>query len=70
MFSLEEASEAVTTYKTREQRLVDYISFRIPEDSFSNIRICIGIARGFMHDLSSVKKGNASLEAVLLFAPS
>ncbi|CAL5399848.1 unnamed protein product [Camellia sinensis] len=65
-----EASEAVTTYKTREQRLVDYISFRIPEDSFSNIRICIGIARGFMHDLSSVKKGNASLGAVLLSVPS
>ncbi|CAL5366479.1 unnamed protein product [Camellia sinensis] len=64
-----EASEAVTTYKTHEQRLVDYISFRIPEDSFSNIRNCIGIARGFMHDLSSVKKGNASLEAVLLSVP-
>ncbi|KAL7229393.1 hypothetical protein ACSBR2_007991 [Camellia fascicularis] len=63
------ASEAVTTYKTHEQRLVDYISFRIPEDSFSNIRNCIGIARGFMHDLSSVKKGNASLEAVLLSVP-
>ncbi|KAL7242946.1 hypothetical protein ACSBR1_015367 [Camellia fascicularis] len=43
-----EASEAVTTYKTHEQRLVDYISFRIPEDSFSNIKNCIGIARGFM----------------------
>ena len=45
------------------------ISFRIPEDSFSTIRKCIGIARGFMHDLSSVKKGNASLEAVLLSVP-
>ncbi|CAL5324651.1 unnamed protein product [Camellia sinensis] len=65
----EEASEAVTTYRTHEQRLVDYISFRIPEDSFSNIRNCIGIARGFMHDLNSVKKGNASLEAVLLSVP-
>ncbi|KAL7238878.1 hypothetical protein ACSBR2_004888 [Camellia fascicularis] len=64
--SKREASEAGTTYKTHEQRLVDYISFRIPEDSFSNIKNCIGIARGFMHDLSSVKKGNASLEAVLL----
>ncbi|KAL7182382.1 hypothetical protein ACSBR1_041150 [Camellia fascicularis] len=64
-----EASEAVTTYKTHEQRLVDYISFRIPEDSFSNIRNYIGIARGFMHDLSSVKKGNAPLEAVLLSVP-
>ncbi|CAL5329331.1 unnamed protein product [Camellia sinensis] len=28
----------------------------IPEDSFSNIRNCIGITRGFMHDLSSVKR--------------
>ncbi|KAF5943733.1 hypothetical protein HYC85_017810 [Camellia sinensis] len=65
----QEASEAVTTNKTHEQRLVDYISFRIPEDSFSTIRNCIGIARGFMHDLSSVKKGNASLEAVLLSVP-
>ncbi|KAI8014925.1 hypothetical protein LOK49_LG05G03731 [Camellia lanceoleosa] len=59
-----EASEAVTTYKTREQRLVDYISLRIPQRSCSNLRICIGIATGFMHDLSNVKKGNASLEAV------
>ncbi|CAL5369490.1 unnamed protein product [Camellia sinensis] len=66
---MEEASEAVTTYRTHEQRLVDYIFFRIPEDSFSNIRNCIGIARGFMHDLNSVKKGNASLEAILLSVP-
>ncbi|KAI8014349.1 Anaphase-promoting complex subunit 4 [Camellia lanceoleosa] len=65
----QEASEAVTTYRTHEQRLVDYISFGIPKDSFSNIRNCIGIARGFKHDLSSVNKGNASLEAVLLSVP-
>ncbi|KAI8013096.1 Anaphase-promoting complex subunit 4 [Camellia lanceoleosa] len=56
------ASEVVTTYRTHEQRLVDYISFRIPEDSFSNIRNCIGIARGFMHDLSKGKEGNVSIE--------
>ena len=66
---LQEASEDVTTHQTHEQRLVDYISFRIPDESFSNIRNCIGITRGFMGDLSSVKKGNTSLEAILLSVP-
>ncbi|XP_028103198.1 anaphase-promoting complex subunit 4-like [Camellia sinensis] len=54
---------------TRHGSLEMKIAQRIPEDSFSNIRNCIGIARGFMHDLSSVKKGNASLEVVLLSVP-
>ncbi|XP_057512090.1 anaphase-promoting complex subunit 4 isoform X2 [Actinidia eriantha] len=65
-----EASEDVTTHQTHEQRLVDYISFRIPDESFSNIRNCIGITRGFMGDLSGVKKGNTSLEAILLSVPN
>ncbi|KAL6990978.1 hypothetical protein U1Q18_009098 [Sarracenia purpurea var. burkii] len=65
----EEASEAVTAHQTCEQRLVDYISLRIPEESLPNIRNCVGITRGVMRDLSSAKKGNTSLEAVLLSVP-
>ncbi|KAE9461800.1 hypothetical protein C3L33_06293, partial [Rhododendron williamsianum] len=65
----QEASEAVTSSQTLEPRLVDYISFRIPDESISNVRNCLGIVRGFMHELSNVKKGNPSLEAVLLCVP-
>ncbi|KAI8525409.1 hypothetical protein RHMOL_Rhmol13G0228400 [Rhododendron molle] len=65
----QEASEAVTSSQTLEPRLVDYISFRIPDESISNVRNCVGIVRGFMHELSNVKKGNPSPEAVLLCVP-
>lgn len=51
------------------KRLIDYISFRIPDDSFSNLTNCIGMARGLMHDLGSIEKGFTSLEAVLLCIP-
>lgn len=49
--------------------LVDYISFRIPDESFSDISNCIGILRGLMHDLRNGEKGCNSLEAVLLCIP-
>lgn len=49
--------------------LLDYISFQIPDDSFSGVSNCIGIVRGFMHDSISVKRGYTSLEAVLLCVP-
>ncbi|XP_052203528.1 anaphase-promoting complex subunit 4 [Diospyros lotus] len=65
----QEASDTVTDYQTRKTRLVDYISFRIPDESFSNIRNCIAIMRGFIQDMSGVNKGNASLEAVFLSIP-
>ncbi|KAA8515340.1 hypothetical protein F0562_018430 [Nyssa sinensis] len=49
--------------------LLDYISFRIPDEPFSDTANCVGIARGFMNDLSFVKKGQTSMEAVLLCVP-
>ncbi|XAR53667.1 hypothetical protein NMG60_11022305 [Bertholletia excelsa] len=65
----QEANQAVSVHQKNAQRLVDYASFKIPDESFLSIRNCIGIARGLMHDLSSVKEGNTSLEAVLLSVP-
>ncbi|KAF8389342.1 hypothetical protein HHK36_026036 [Tetracentron sinense] len=64
-----DASPDASTCQTFQHGLVDYISFRIPDESFSDMPNSIGIARGFMHDLSSVKKGYTSLEAVLLRVP-
>lgn len=62
--------DAISTYQTRE-RVIDYISFRIPDESFSAFPNCIGIVRGFMHDhdRDSVEKEYNSLEAVLLCVP-
>ncbi|XP_077238290.1 transducin/WD40 repeat-like superfamily protein isoform X2 [Tasmannia lanceolata] len=51
-------------------RFVDYICFRIPDESFPDMPASIGIARGFLHDSSSVKKDDTSLEAVLLCIPN
>lgn len=48
---------------------MDYISFQIPDESFSTITNCVGIVRGFTHNWSSAKKGHSSLEAVLLSVP-
>ncbi|KAK9267431.1 hypothetical protein L1049_009857 [Liquidambar formosana] len=63
-----DALQDVSSYQAHQHRFIDYISFRIPDES-SDISNCIGIARGFMDDLSSVKKGYTSLEAVLLCVP-
>ncbi|KAF9614456.1 hypothetical protein IFM89_018692 [Coptis chinensis] len=49
--------------------LVDYICFRLPDESFSDMPNNIGIARGFMHNLSSADKDCSSMEAVLLSIP-
>ncbi|KAJ9690302.1 hypothetical protein PVL29_012784 [Vitis rotundifolia] len=62
-------SQDVSTYQTCQHRFIDYIAFKVPDESFSDVANCIGIARGFMHDSSSVKKGYTSLEAVLLSVP-
>jgi len=47
---------------------VDYICFKIPDESLDLIN-CIGILRGFACDSSSIQKGFSSLEAVLLCIP-
>lgn len=68
-FYLKDISLAVSTYQACQQTFIDYIAFKIPNESFSDITNCIGIMRGFVHDLNSVKKGYSSLEAVLLSVP-
>ncbi|OVA10233.1 Anaphase-promoting complex subunit 4 [Macleaya cordata] len=60
---------SISYYKESQNRLVDYTCFRIPDKSFSDMPNCIGIARGFMHDLSSSEPGHTSMEAVLLIVP-
>ncbi|CAK9141794.1 unnamed protein product [Ilex paraguariensis] len=64
-----EASETASAHQTQRQKLVDYISFQIPDESFTDAANCIGLARGFMHDLASADEGGTSLEAVLLCVP-
>ena len=66
---LQDPCHAMSSYQTSQNSFIDYLSFQIPEDSFPEIANCIGIARGFMNDLVSVKKGYTSLEAVLLCVP-
>lgn len=64
-----ETSHAISTYRTHEPRVIDYISFLIPDESFSAIPKCIGIIRGFMHDGKDAEKVYNSPEAVLLRVP-
>ncbi|KAG8365467.1 hypothetical protein BUALT_Bualt18G0107800 [Buddleja alternifolia] len=61
----QEASHNGTTH----QRLTDYTSFMVPDETFPNITNCIGIARGLVHDLDNLKSGHTSLEAALLRVP-
>ncbi|XP_034214411.1 anaphase-promoting complex subunit 4 isoform X2 [Prunus dulcis] len=63
-----DASQSVSSHQSQHM-LLDYISFQIPDDSFSGVSNCIGIVRGFMLDSISVKRGYTSLEAVLLCVP-
>ncbi|ONI10243.1 hypothetical protein PRUPE_4G036500 [Prunus persica] len=63
-----DASQSVSSHQSQHM-LLDYISFQIPDGSFSGVSNCIGIVRGFMHDSISVKRGYTSLEAVLLCVP-
>ncbi|XP_065879836.1 anaphase-promoting complex subunit 4 [Euphorbia lathyris] len=65
----EEVSQSVSSDQTCHG-LVDYICFQVPKESSSEISNCIGILRGFMHDLSNLKTGHTSLEAVLLSIPA
>lgn len=57
-------------HQASDHDFIDYVSFQVPNEPFSDIANCIGILRGFMHDMSSIKKGYTSLEAVLLSVPS
>ncbi|XP_047326968.1 anaphase-promoting complex subunit 4 [Impatiens glandulifera] len=63
----QESSEAISSYPSCQQRATDYISFRIPDDSMSNISNCIGIIRGFTQN--DCQENNSSLEAILLSFP-
>ncbi|KAI9121353.1 hypothetical protein K1719_008386 [Acacia pycnantha] len=66
----EDFSKASLSHQTCQHQFIDYISFKIPDESFSDIENCICIVRGFMHDLECLKRGYSSLEAVLLCIPS
>lgn len=65
----EDSSRASSSHYTGQHQVIDYISFQVPDESFSDIENCICIVRGFMHDADSLKKGYSSLEAVLLRVP-
>ncbi|KAL3851275.1 hypothetical protein ACJIZ3_013157 [Penstemon smallii] len=65
----QEASDAAISRGINHQRLTDYTSFIIPDETFPNVTNCIGISRGILHDLDNLKDGHTSLEAVLLRVP-
>lgn len=66
----EDASQAVSSHQTCQHSFVDYVCFQVPDEPFSDIANCIGVIRGFTHDLSSSKNGYTLLEAVLLYVPA
>lgn len=57
------------TPQTGRNQFIDYVSFQVPDECFSDIINCICIVRGFMHDSHCLKKGCSTLEAVLLHVP-
>lgn len=64
-----DASSAISSYQTHPNGFIDYVSFQIPGDSSSDVANCIGISRGFMHNLSNSSEESDSLEAILLSVP-
>ncbi|XP_031125914.1 anaphase-promoting complex subunit 4 isoform X1 [Ipomoea triloba] len=68
-FLLQEDLPESSDCETSQQRLTDYISFRVPDNSISNITNCIGVVRGVIHDMGNSEKGYTSLEASLLCIP-
>ncbi|KAK7362944.1 hypothetical protein VNO77_05069 [Canavalia gladiata] len=66
----EDSSRASVPHSTCQNQFIDYISFQVPDECFSDIVNCICIVRGFMHDSYFLKKGYSSLEAVLLCVPA
>ncbi|CAJ1936334.1 unnamed protein product [Sphenostylis stenocarpa] len=65
----EDSSEASLSPQTVPNQFIDYASFQVPDECFSDIENCICIVRGFMHDSHCLKKGCSSLEGVLLHVP-
>ncbi|XP_045824082.1 anaphase-promoting complex subunit 4 [Trifolium pratense] len=65
----EDSSRASSSHYTGQHQVIDYLSFQVPDESFSDIENCICIVRGFMHNSDCLKKGYSSLEAVLLCVP-
>ncbi|KAI5656969.1 hypothetical protein M9H77_25762 [Catharanthus roseus] len=57
------------SYSADGQRITGYILFQIPEESFSNTKNCIGVARGFVPNLGSSENGQTFAEAALLSVP-
>lgn len=49
--------------------MIGYILFQIPEESFPDTKNCIGIARGFVHNLVKSENGQPSTEAAVLSIP-
>ncbi|GMH05392.1 hypothetical protein Nepgr_007232 [Nepenthes gracilis] len=58
----------VSTDQTCTEKLRDYISFKIPDGSLSNVTNCIGIIRGVIKEIKGVKD-RFSFEALLLSVP-
>lgn len=50
--------------------MTGYMLFKIPDESFSDISNCIGIARGLIHDFGNPAKGQLPLEAALFSVPN
>ncbi|XP_047166127.1 anaphase-promoting complex subunit 4 isoform X1 [Vigna umbellata] len=65
----EDSSGASVTPQTGQNQFIDYVSFQVPDECFSDIINCLCIVRGFMHDSHCLKKGCSTLEAVLLHVP-
>ncbi|KAL0310674.1 UNVERIFIED_CONTAM: Anaphase-promoting complex subunit [Sesamum angustifolium] len=65
----QEALDSAINLGNTHQRLTDYTSFMVPDETFPNITNCVCIARGLIHDLEILKHGRTSLEAVLLRVP-
>ncbi|TKY59340.1 Anaphase-promoting complex subunit 4 [Spatholobus suberectus] len=65
----EDSSSASVSPHSHQNQYIDYISFQVPDECFSDVVNCICIVRGFMHDSHFLEKGYSSLEAVLLCVP-
>ncbi|XP_068652072.1 anaphase-promoting complex subunit 4 [Aristolochia californica] len=52
------------------QKIQDYVCFKIPEDSVSDLPSTVGIVRGFAHDYACKNEGHTFSEAALLHIPA
>ncbi|KAK6154689.1 hypothetical protein DH2020_008937 [Rehmannia glutinosa] len=65
----QDASHSAINHVTTSQRLTDYTSFMVPDETYPNFTNCIGIAKGLMHDQDNLKSGHHSLEIAVLHVP-